>query len=120
MRIGLLSDIHGNLVALDTVLAELGREPVDQIVCLGDVVEFGPQPRAALARIRALSCMVVMGNTDVRMATDRRDEPRGPDRSPEDATELWAVDQLTSADRAFIRSFQPSVHLSLDGDITLL
>ena len=37
MRVGLISDIHGNRPALDAVLAELEREDVDQIVCLGDV-----------------------------------------------------------------------------------
>ena len=39
MRVALISDIHGNLVALDAVLADLEREQVDQIVCLGDVAE---------------------------------------------------------------------------------
>lgn len=44
MRIALLSDIHGNLVALETVLQELAQEPIDQIVCLRDVAALGPQP----------------------------------------------------------------------------
>ena len=64
MRIGLIADIHGNLIALETVLAELAREPLDQMVCLGDVAALGPQPGEALARLRALGCPVVMGNTD--------------------------------------------------------
>jgi predicted phosphodiesterase len=37
MRIALISDIHGNLVALDAVLADAKREHIDQFVCLGDV-----------------------------------------------------------------------------------
>jgi predicted phosphodiesterase len=41
-RIGLISDVHGNLVALDAVLAELDREEVDGLICLGDVAA-GPQ-----------------------------------------------------------------------------
>jgi 3',5'-cyclic AMP phosphodiesterase CpdA len=76
MRVALIADIHGNALALDTVLAELSRDHVDQIVCLGDVVEGGPQPREILDRIRALGCPIVMGNTDERMLSHRRDEPR--------------------------------------------
>ena len=49
MRVGLISDIHGNLLALDAVLAELEREQLDGLVCLGDVA-VGPQPRETLAR----------------------------------------------------------------------
>lgn len=64
MRIALLSDIHGNLIALDTVLHELAQESIDQIICLGDVGALGPQPRQVIDRLRQLRCPVVMGNTD--------------------------------------------------------
>ena len=64
MRFGLISDIHGNLQALDLVLAELGKTPVDALVCLGDVASLGPQPRQVLARLRQLQIPVVMGNHD--------------------------------------------------------
>ena len=82
MRIALLSDIHGNLIALESVLAELAKESPNQIVCLGDIVEGGPQPHAVLERLQRLGCPIVMGNTDVRMSTARLDEPRTPDLPP--------------------------------------
>ncbi|MGH2758015.1 MAG: metallophosphoesterase family protein, partial [Actinomycetota bacterium] len=44
MRIGVISDIHGNNVALDAVLADVAHSPVDSWVCLGDVVQGGVQP----------------------------------------------------------------------------
>ena len=68
MRIGLIADIHGNGIALDVVLAELARERVDEIICLGDVAALGSQPREVLARLRAIGCPVVMGNTDAWLA----------------------------------------------------
>lgn len=49
MRIALISDIHGNMVALEAVLADLERERVDKVVCLGDVAMTGPKPREVLA-----------------------------------------------------------------------
>ena len=58
-----LSDIHGNLPALEAVLAELERETVDELVCLGDVA-LGPHPSKTVARVRGLGCPVVMGNWD--------------------------------------------------------
>lgn len=48
MRVAALYDIHGNLPALEAVLAEVGKEHVDQIVVGGDVVP-GPMPRETLA-----------------------------------------------------------------------
>src|SRR4051812_33395556 len=64
MRIALLSDIHGNLVALDAALAELASEPLDQLICLGDVATDGPRPREVLGWLRERAALVVMGNAD--------------------------------------------------------
>jgi predicted phosphodiesterase len=60
-RIGVLSDPHGNLMALDAVLAELEQEDLDGLVCLGDIA-VGPQPAETLARVLALDCPIVKGN----------------------------------------------------------
>ena len=63
-KIAILADIHGNLPALDAVLAQIDAEGIERVVCLGDVATLGPQPREVIARVRALGCPVVMGNTD--------------------------------------------------------
>src|SRR5207244_13495959 len=63
MRIGLIADIHGNVFALDAVLAELRRDEVDMILCLGDVA-VGAQPVEAVERISELGCRTIMGNWD--------------------------------------------------------
>src|SRR5438270_12277922 len=64
MRIAVISDMHGNCVALDAVLADLASRQVDRVVCLGDAVQGGPQPAEAIARLRELACPAVMGNAD--------------------------------------------------------
>lgn len=71
MRIALISDIHGNAIALEAVLQDAQRAGVDAIVCLGDIVLGGPGPREALERIMALECPVVRGNTDETVANAR-------------------------------------------------
>lgn len=65
MRLAILSDIHGNLTALEAVLADIdARGPFDALGVAGDLCEWGPQPRDVLRRVRALGCPVVQGNTD--------------------------------------------------------
>ena len=64
MRIVLFADTHGNLPATQIALAAIAQARPDQIVCLGDVAMFGPQPREVLGVVAALGCPVVMGNTD--------------------------------------------------------
>jgi predicted phosphodiesterase len=62
MRVAVLSDIHSNLVALDAVLADAGR--VDAVWHLGDVVGYGPEPDAVVARLVEVGAVGVAGNHD--------------------------------------------------------
>jgi len=62
MRIAVVSDIHSNLAALETVLGAIGS--VDAIWHLGDVVGYGPQPGAVVARLREAGAIGVRGNHD--------------------------------------------------------
>ena len=113
MRIALLSDIHGNLVALDAVLARLEVARVDRIVCLGDVAIFGPQPTETLARVRRLQCPVVMGNTDAWALTPAPHPARNEETTYYNAVEAWGAQQLDDGDRGFIRTFEDTLDLSL-------
>ena len=63
-RIALISDIHGNLTALDTVLADITACGIDELYCLGDLVGYGPDPAGVIDRIRALAIPTIMGNYD--------------------------------------------------------
>lgn len=62
MKIGVVSDIHGNLAALDAVLSNL--DTVDKIICCGDIVGYGPQPKECVEAIRDVAEVVVQGNHD--------------------------------------------------------
>lgn len=112
MRIAVISDIHGNCVALDAVLADIREQRVDQLVCLGDAIQGGAQPAETVARPRALACPVVMGNADARLLTG---EETGTKAITERraAVRAWSLSQLSAEDRAFIGSFQPVITLEL-------
>lgn len=70
-RIALISDVHGNAVALDAVVKALKREKPDAIFVAGDHVMNGPDPKGAVDTVRELEAagaLVVQGNTDVAVA----------------------------------------------------
>lgn len=61
----ILSDIHANLEALQTVLEDIARYPVDVIYCLGDIVGYGPDPCECIDRVRECCHVALMGNHDL-------------------------------------------------------
>jgi putative phosphoesterase len=67
MLVGVISDIHSNIVALEAVLEDM--PPVDELVCAGDVVGYNPWPAEAVERIRERAVPTVMGNHDRMVAT---------------------------------------------------
>jgi putative phosphoesterase len=120
VRLGLISDVHGNLPALDAVLAELEREDLDRIVCLGDVA-VGPQPRESLARVRELDCPVVLGNWDAAFLDGVDRSRSGSDETAAIVNEIhaWWAEQLDDADRDYLRTFTPQLELDLGGTAAL-
>ena len=63
--LGLLSDVHSNLEALEAVLQAMPK--VDRILVLGDIVGYGPDPNAVIARLQSVRVRAVMGNHDQAM-----------------------------------------------------
>ena len=64
MRYAIVSDIHGNMEALTAVLADIDTFKVDTIVCLGDVVGYGPEPEQVIQTIRQRRILTILGNHD--------------------------------------------------------
>ncbi len=117
MRIALISDIHGYLLPLEAVLADIERQGVDQIVCLGDVCALGPQPRQVLALLKELDCSCVMGNHDYDLLN--------PDALHESDPQIviratnWCIEQLREDDFEHLRSFRPTIDISLNEEHNL-
>ena len=64
MKFGIFGDIHGNLEALEAVLADMEEQGVTHPLCVGDLVGYGANPSACLEVVRSLGCPVVRGNHD--------------------------------------------------------
>jgi len=124
LRVAVVSDIHGNLIALRTVVADIRTRKADRVVCLGDVATVGPQPREVIATLRRLGWPCVKGNTDEDLALGIPEgfEPDMPERERKMNEELdaWTRAQLTEADRSFLSNFKRTLLLRLPGSQTIV
>jgi predicted phosphodiesterase len=117
MRVALISDMHGNAVALDAALADVEGEQCDQVVSLGDVAQGGAQPAQVVDRLRELGCPCVFGNSDDFLLTLE------PGAEPLDDEQLervltvarWSREELGPERLEFLRTFDPTVEVALDG-----
>jgi predicted phosphodiesterase len=121
VRTAIISDIHGNAVGFEAVLAHIETEPVDQVVCLGDVAQGGAQPAECLELLRALECPVVMGNSDAFVLDlDLVADSPEPITGRHLEIRAWTLDQLKPKQLEFMRSFSPTIEADLGGDRRLL
>jgi len=110
-KLAIISDIHGNIVALETVLADLEEESPDQIICLGDVGFAGPHPAECVRLLKSRQIPVVKGNTDAWLL-----DPDIPDSFPPQLHQVarWSSDQLSEDDRAAVEAYQPTIEVNLN------
>ncbi len=107
MRIAIISDIHGNLTALEAVLQDLEQQPpVDQLIIAGDLCLNGPYPREALQRVQSLDCPVIQGNTDMEIVT------QAPDKGEKKRTTVgWTREQIGVGGIDYLASLPFSHHI---------
>lgn len=101
MLLGILSDPHANLPALETVLRDVGRVRPDLLVCLGDFVGYGAQPNEVVAALRDRSVVSLSGNHDlaaIGMVDVRDFNPHAA------MAALWTGEQLTPEAKSFLES----------------
>jgi predicted phosphodiesterase len=120
MRVALISDMHGNRVALETVIAAMERDAPDQVVCLGDVAVMGPDPAGTMDLLESLGCPVILGNADVELFTDPATVRAVEDKPLFRDLILWTQEQLSEKQLAFARTFVPTVELDLGSGARLL
>lgn len=103
MKYAILSDIHGNLEALQAVLQDAKQQGCTHYVCLGDIVGYGPNPRECLQMIQELNCPTVIGNHDEYVAKDQALTGFNPMAA--DGIK-WTRDQLNEAEKSWLRNLK--------------
>jgi putative phosphoesterase len=119
MRLALLSDQHGNDVAFSVALEDVERLGVEEIVCLGDVVQGGTEPAQTLDRLASLGCETVLGNADAFLLEVPADSPE-PITERQLEVREWTLSQLGASHLEQIGLFAPVVRRELDGVSLLL
>lgn len=109
MRLGVIADVHANLPALEACLEELDRRRVDRVVCLGDVVGYGAEPRACIELLRARGIATVRGNHDHDVASTDLQAGTG---SAARVVLGWTRRELDELDRRWLGELP--AHLVLD------
>lgn len=102
MKIGLISDIHANLPALEAVLVDM--PPVDEVVCAGDVVGYNPMPSACVERVQEVASVTVQGNHD--RAVENPDRYRANQMAY--AGLEYAQNELTDSQRQWLQDLPPT------------
>ncbi|HYA55842.1 MAG TPA: metallophosphoesterase family protein [Nitrososphaerales archaeon] len=115
MKIAIFSDIHGNLVALQSILQGIGD--ADRVICLGDVAASGPQPHEIILFLRRAGWPCVLGNTDETLAKKGREDFSNlkiptDERQKLAALHDWTASKIDATDRKYLAGFKPTVEIN--------
>lgn len=124
MRIAIFSDIHGNLQALEAVLADIDDQQVDAVFCLGDLVGYGASPNEVIGRIRAKGFPTVVGNYDDGVGFDRDDcgcaYREESERERGQRSLMWTRAHVTAQNKEYLQTLVPEIRFEMDGKRVLL
>ncbi len=120
MRLALISDIHGNLAALEAVIADIAQWQIERVVCLGDAVASGPQPRQVIELLARHADGLVLGNTDAFILDPRMTADADEDTQRWEIIDTWCAVQLGRDDINFMQTFSPTLEITLDDGIQVL
>ena len=113
MKIAVISDIHANIYALINVLEDIDNEKVDSIICLGDLVGYGPHPNEVVSMIRRRNILCIKGNYDSSVVDNEYSFIR--------ETELncfslpWTVSELRQENKYYLCNLPSQISLEAHG-----
>jgi predicted phosphodiesterase len=116
MRLAVLADIHGNLPALEAVLADVHEHIVDGVIVAGDSTG-GPAPNATYSLLRSFGAWMIKGNSeDYFLAFDAGEAPDAWSTSEQWATMRWGYERLNRETLGFVASLPEKGMVALDGN----
>lgn len=113
MKIAVISDIHGNLYALMRVLEDIEDKKVDTIICLGDLVGYGPHPNEVIAMIKRRNIICLKGNYDASVVDESFTYIR--ETRTNSFSLPFTVDELRMANKFYLNSLPTSLTLEFEG-----
>lgn len=113
MKIAVISDIHGNIDALSTLLEDAYKEKVDTIICLGDLVGYGPYPNQVISTIRSKNILCIKGNYDSSVVDNDYSYIR--ETNLNSFSLPWTVNELTEDNRIFLQNLPSTITSNIEG-----
>ena len=117
--LALISDIHGNRLALRATLDDIRGQHVDATYCLGDLVGYGPDPNGVIELLRARSIPSILGNYDEGIGWETGDcgcfYPDEEARRIGEVSYAFTVAEVTAEGKAYLRSLPRELHVALAG-----
>ena len=117
--LALISDIHGNRLALEAVLADIDRRGVEATYSLGDIVGYGPDPNGAIDLLRERLIPSLAGNYDDGVGWERGEcgcfYATAEAKRIGDASYAFTVAEVTPDRKAILRGLPTEMHITLDG-----
>lgn len=121
-KVALLSDVHGNLPALEAVLADAVRHDAKAIWNLGDVLGYAPFPDEVIRQLRDVHAVSIAGNYDLKVLEFKQKEGKWKkNKAPEKYVAFqWNYEHLSDAGRAFLESLPEQIRIEINGLTALL
>lgn len=111
MKIAIISDIHSNIYALMNVLEEIDYEKVDTIICLGDLVGYGPHPNEVVSMIKRRHILCIKGNYDTSVVENKYSYIR--ENNINNFSLEWTVNELRAENRYYLDNLPTSISLNI-------
>lgn len=115
MKIAILSDIHANLAALQSVAGSCDGLSCDELWVLGDLVNYGPDPGAVVDFVRRNAALVVRGNHDHAIGASADPRCSGPFREMARAMQAYTESVLSDEQKAYLRDLPATARRDVDG-----
>lgn len=112
MKIAVISDIHGNIYSLMRVLEDIEDQKVDSIICLGDLVGYGPHPNEVVTMIRRRNILCLKGNYDASVVDESYTYIR--ETTTNSFSLPWTVDELRAENKYYLDNLPTSMTLTFN------
>lgn len=111
MKIAVISDIHANVYALIRLLEDIDDEKVDTVICLGDLVGYGPHPNEVISMIRRRHILCIKGNYDASVVDNKYSYIR--ETYINSFSLPWTVTELREENRIFLENLPSTLTLNV-------
>ncbi|OAA31566.1 metallophosphatase [Kosmotoga arenicorallina S304] len=118
MRLAFISDIHGNLEALNAVLEDIKEKNIDKLYCIGDLVGYGPDPEEVVRTIMKQNITTIMGNYDDAIGNEK--ESCGCSYNPGRETEIgditlnWSIKNTSDKSKIFLKALPKKLEFEVE------